>query len=164
MDRTENTATLLQFTGRCLVTAVVYLFVSRSLPINGATCHIAPSLRLFIPISLQACRHFFLSEGCTCDVCDRPRLPLPWLGSHGDDSPTAPVAPSLRRLAPRGSLIRCEPVHVYNHRHLCSFLSAVFYKSLLSFRKGPIPTRCPLPMAQSKTRLFDFRSPALRSS
>jgi hypothetical protein len=38
-DRTENTSTLLQFTGRCLVMDVVYLFVSLSLPRNGSQFH-----------------------------------------------------------------------------------------------------------------------------
>jgi hypothetical protein len=33
-------------------------------------------------------------EGCACDVCDRPRLPFPWLGSLVDYSPTAPAGPS----------------------------------------------------------------------
>jgi hypothetical protein len=37
------------------------------------------------------------SEGCACDICDRPHLPSPWLGSCSDYSPTAPAAPSLSR-------------------------------------------------------------------
>jgi hypothetical protein len=86
-------------------------------------------------------RHFFFSEGCACDICDEPRLPFPWLGSHGDYSPTAPAAPSLRPLILRGSLIRCEPVKLYHHR-LCS--GAVLLTSLLSFRRGPTPPQYPV--------------------
>jgi hypothetical protein len=54
-------------------------------------CHITSSLRQFVPNSQQAYRHFFFSEGCACDIWDRPRLPFPWLGSRGDYSPTAPA-------------------------------------------------------------------------
>jgi hypothetical protein len=39
----------------------------------------------------------------------------PWLGFHGDYSPTAPTAPSLRPLIPSDSLIRCQSVQVYHH-------------------------------------------------
>jgi hypothetical protein len=67
-----------------------------------------------------AYRHFFISEVSTRDVCDRPRLPSPWLASYSDYSPTAPAAPSLRPLIPRGSLMRCEPVQV-NHHYCRSF-------------------------------------------
>jgi hypothetical protein len=98
---------------RYLVTVVLYLIISRSLPSNDYTYHIAPSLRLFVPNSLQMYRHYFFSEGCACDVCDRSRLPSSWLGSHGDCSPTAVAAPFLRPLVPSSSLIRCEPVQMY---------------------------------------------------
>jgi hypothetical protein len=87
-------------------------------PSNRSTSCIAPSLRLFVifvPNSLQANRHFFFSEGCVCDICDRSHLPSPRLGSHGDYSPTIPAAPSLRPLVLSGSLIRCEPFQVYHH-------------------------------------------------
>jgi hypothetical protein len=94
------------------VTAVVYLLTSRSLPSNESTCHIALSLEILIQNSLQACHHYFFSEGYTCDVCDRPSLSSPWLGSHGDYSSTAP---SLKPLVPRGSLKSCELVKVYHH-------------------------------------------------
>jgi hypothetical protein len=103
--------------GHYLATATVYLITSRSLPSNGSTRHIAPSLRLFLPNSLHAYRHFFFFEVCGCDVCDRSHLPSPWLGFHGDYSATAP---SLRPLVLSGSLIRSEPVQLYHHR-LCSF-------------------------------------------
>jgi hypothetical protein len=79
------------------------------MPSKGSTCHNAPSLRLFVPNSIQAYRHFF-SEGCACDVCDWPRLLSPWHDPHGNYSPTAPAAHSLRQLVPSGSLIRFEPV------------------------------------------------------
>jgi hypothetical protein len=71
---------------------------------------------LFVPNSLQAYCHFFFPEGCACDICDRPHLPSPWIGSHGAYSPTAPDASSLRPLIPSGSLIRCKPVQVYHHQ------------------------------------------------
>jgi hypothetical protein len=58
-----------------LTMAVVYLLISWSLPSNGSTYHIASALRLFVLDSLQAYRHFFFSEGCACDVCDRLHLP-----------------------------------------------------------------------------------------
>jgi hypothetical protein len=93
------------------------VFVLWPLPSNGSVGHTAPSLRLIILDSLQTYRHFF-SKGCVCDVCDWPRLPFPWLGSHGDYSPTAPTAPSLRPLNLSGSLIRCKPVQVYHHEPL----------------------------------------------
>jgi hypothetical protein len=100
--------------------------MSRSLPSNGSTCHIAPSLRLF-----EAYHHFFISEVCAYDVCDTPRLPSPWLCFHGDYSATATSTPSLRPLVPSGSLIRYEPVQMYQY-HLCSF----------PFGWGPSPPRC----------------------
>jgi hypothetical protein len=98
-----------------LCLAVVFLLISRSLPSNGSTCHIDPSLRLFVPNDLQAYRYFFFSWGCACDVCDRPRLPSPWLGSRWDYSPTVPVAPCLRLFVLSGSLMRCQPNQVYHH-------------------------------------------------
>jgi hypothetical protein len=48
--------------------AVVQLLISRSLPSKGSTCHIAPSLKLFVRKDLKAYRHFFSSEGCPFDV------------------------------------------------------------------------------------------------
>jgi hypothetical protein len=78
---------------------------------------IASSLRLFVPNSLQAYHHFFFPKGFACAICDRSRLPSPWLGSHGDYSATAFSTPSLRSLILSGSLIRCELVKVY-HCHL----------------------------------------------
>jgi hypothetical protein len=50
----------------CFLAAnVVSLFVSRLLPSNRSTRYVVPSLKLFVPYS------------------DRPRLPSPWLISHG---------------------------------------------------------------------------------
>jgi hypothetical protein len=72
------------FANRYLVATVVYLLISRSLPSNGSTCHVAPFLRLVVSISIHAQRHLFFSEGCACDVCDLPRIPFTWLSSHGD--------------------------------------------------------------------------------
>jgi hypothetical protein len=82
---------------------------------NESTCYTAASLRLFGTNSLQAYRYFFVLEGCACAVCDRPSFPSTLLGSHGDNSPTDPAAPSLRPLVPSASLTRCEPVQVYYH-------------------------------------------------
>jgi hypothetical protein len=80
------------------------LFVLQSLPSNGSTCYSALSLRLFVPSSLRAYRHFFFSEDCAYDVCDWSLLPSLGLGAHGDYSPTAPAVPSLRPLIPSSSL------------------------------------------------------------
>jgi hypothetical protein len=95
---------------------VPLLRVYEPLPSNRSTCYTAPSLRLFILNSLLAYCHFFFSEGCACDVCDWLQLPSPWFNSHGDYSPTALIAPSLRLLVPSGSLIRYEPVQMYHHQ------------------------------------------------
>jgi hypothetical protein len=70
----------------------------KSLPSNGLTRYISPSLRLLVPNSLQAYRNFFFSEGCACDVSARSHLSPPWLWSHGDYSPTAPAAFSLKSI------------------------------------------------------------------
>jgi hypothetical protein len=40
---------------------------------------------------------------------------FPWLGNHGDFSPTSPAAPSLRPLVLSGSLIGCQSAQVYHH-------------------------------------------------
>jgi hypothetical protein len=89
-DRAGNSIPLPLLTDHYLAT------VSFSLPSNGllATFHIA-----------QGYYHNFLFfEGCACDVCDRPLLPSPWLGSLCDYSPTAPSAPSLRTVVLSGYL------------------------------------------------------------
>jgi hypothetical protein len=77
------------------------------LPSNGSARYSAPFLRLFVMNSLPVYHHFFPSEFCVCDVCGRSHLPSPWLISHGDYSPVAPSAPSLRPLIPSSSLMRC---------------------------------------------------------
>jgi hypothetical protein len=77
--------------GHYLATATVY---------RAITCYIAPFLRL-IPNNLQVYSHFLFSVGCACDICDRPRLPSPWLGSHGHYSPTAPAAPPFKAACPK---------------------------------------------------------------
>jgi hypothetical protein len=79
-------------------------------------CYIVPYLRLFVPNSLQAYRYFFFSEGCACDLCDQSRLPSLWLGFHGDYSPTASTAPSLRPLIPSSSQMMCKLVQVYHYQ------------------------------------------------
>jgi hypothetical protein len=108
--------------------------VYEPLPNNRSTCYIAPSLRL------QAYRHFFFPEGCACDVCDWPRIPSSWLGSHDDYSPTAPTAPSLRPLISSSSLIRCKLFQAYHHQPRSR---VVLLTSLLSFQRGLTPPWCP---------------------
>jgi hypothetical protein len=67
------------------------------------------------PNSLQAYRHFLFPTDSACYVCERSRLPTPWLVSHDEYSPIAPAAPSLMPLVPSGTLIRREPLQVYHH-------------------------------------------------
>jgi hypothetical protein len=79
------------------VIALVYLLISCSLPNNGSTRYIAPSLRLFD--SLQVYRHFFFSEGCAWShlpPCDSVFTTI---------TPKAPTTPSLLPLVPSGSSI-----------------------------------------------------------
>jgi hypothetical protein len=76
--------------------------------------------------------HFFFSEGCAHDVCDRSHLLSLWLISHSDYSPTAPAAPSLRGLITSGSLIRCKPVQVYYH-HLFQWCMQKFWECWCSY-------------------------------
>jgi hypothetical protein len=97
------------------------------------TCHIASSLRLFVPNSLQAYRHFF-SEGWAFEVCYRPRLPFARLGSRLNYSRTAAAAPFLRSLAPSNSLISCQPVQVYT---IIFVLFRCLCFALLTFWSGP---------------------------
>jgi hypothetical protein len=129
------------------------MLISRSLLSKGSTCHTAPSLRLFILNSLQAYRHFFFSKSCTCDVCDRSRLPSSWLGSHGDYS-TAPAAPSLRPLIPSGSLIRYKPVQVYHHHYLFQVLCFDVSSSVSEADDPSTMSTHSLPVTQTNTRLF----------
>jgi hypothetical protein len=104
------------------------------LPSNGSTCHIAPSLRLFIPNSLSLCHHSFLSEVSACDVSPSCKL----LGFFcGDFSPTAPAAPSLRPLAP-SSLRRFQSVQVYHHHPKSLFFFPLVGAKL--FRVAGTPT------------------------
>jgi hypothetical protein len=117
---------------------------------NSSASHTASSLRLFVPNSLQSYCHFFFSEGCACDACDRPGLPSLWLGFHGDYSPTAPTANFLRPLVPSDSLIRCQSVQVYHQ-----------YPSF-PFGWGPSPPQCPVihflqPDAKLDCSLFDLQ-------
>jgi hypothetical protein len=101
-DRVENAASQLLHCFRLRICCLATGVFAQPFPSNGCPCwlhsscfeqicHFAPSLRQFVPNSLQAHRQYFFSEGCVCDVCDRPRLPSPWLGSHGNYSPAAPA-------------------------------------------------------------------------
>jgi hypothetical protein len=114
-------------------------------------------LRPFVPNGLLVYRYFFYSDDCACDVCDRLTLLSPWLGSHGDYSPTVPAPPSLRTLVPSGSLIRCQAVQVY--RHLPSLPRAALLTSLLSFRKGQ-----PFHNGQPLTSRIPVEDPTIRFS
>jgi hypothetical protein len=80
---------------------------TQSLLSSGSLHHIAPSLRLFVPNSLQAYRHFFFSEGCAWSH-------NPPHGSvfRGVCSPTGPTTPSLSPLIPSGSFIGWQSVQV----------------------------------------------------
>jgi hypothetical protein len=120
---------------------------SRSLPSNGPTRCIAPSLRLLVQNSLQAYCQLF-SKGCACDVCDQCHLSSLWLGSHGDYSPTAP---SLRLLILSGQ---------------CSCINGSYSVcSLFSFRRGLSPPKCPdTHFRQSVGSPDCMLSPALRSA
>jgi hypothetical protein len=79
--------------------------------------HIATSLRLFIPNSLQVYHHFFSSEGCACDICAWSQIPPRGSVFHGVCSPTGPTTPSLSPLVLNGSLTGWQSVQVY-HCHL----------------------------------------------
>jgi hypothetical protein len=142
---------------------------AKQLPSNGrlfwlrysgfqASCHIASPLSLFIPNVLQAYHHFFFSEGCACNVCDRSHLPscgsvfLRCLLSHcsllkathlervPDRVPVDPgVSPSScfsSRWWGQNSLE--WPVLLHFQLLLC-------VQSLLLFRTAPIPPQCPDP-------------------
>jgi hypothetical protein len=56
---------------------------------------------------------------------------------------TVLAAASLKPLGPSGFLMRWNPAQVYHH-HVCSFLRAVVWTSLLSFRRRPTPPQCPV--------------------
>jgi hypothetical protein len=73
-------------------------------------CHIGSFLRLLIPISLQACRHFSSDGTLVTSVIGLAFLP------HGSILATiTPAPPSLKPFVLSSSLIRCQPVQVYHH-------------------------------------------------
>jgi hypothetical protein len=133
------------------------LLISLSFSSKGSTCHIASSLRLFVPNSLEAYGHFFFSEDFAYDVCDRLKLPTPRLVSHGDYSVTAPAVLSLRPLVPSSSLISYQAVQVYQHHP--AFPRAVHLTSLLSFRMSR-----QLNNSQSLTFRSPIENPTVHSS
>jgi hypothetical protein len=63
--------------------------------------------------------HFFFSEGCACNVCDRSHLPSRGSAFRGIYCPTPPSSPSLSLLVSSGFPIKCQSIQVY-HRHLVS--------------------------------------------
>jgi hypothetical protein len=85
------------------------------LPSNESTCYIALSLRLFIPNSLPAYHHFFLSQGLFIWHLWPVSPSFLWLGFHGNFSQSALAAPSLKPLIPSSSHVGCQSVHVYQH-------------------------------------------------
>jgi hypothetical protein len=150
---------------------VSLLHMYRPLPSNMSTCYIAPSLRLFFPNSLQAYRHILFSDGCVCDVCDRPQLPSWWLGSPGNYFPTAPAAPSSKSVVPSGSLINYHSVQVHHHHLFSNWCGQKFQEWLmllhfwlliccLFFRFGG---GRPLHNIQSLTSLTQWKSRRLAS-
>jgi hypothetical protein len=95
--------------------------------------HIAATLRLLVPSSVQTYRHFTLSEGtCPWHVRSSWRMALQYLTGTGTSScfggiqpsillgsvltVTASAAHSTGSLVPSDSLLRCEAVQVYHHR------------------------------------------------
>jgi hypothetical protein len=75
----------------------------------------------------------------------------PWLGFHGDYSPTIPASPSLRLFVPNGSLIGCQSIQVYHHHPSfsisggkttysgrCSYISGSYsvFSLFFRFREG----------------------------
>jgi hypothetical protein len=76
------------------------------LPSSGSISHIVPSLRLLVPSSISVCHRSFFSEGCAWFYIILARF------SCSDFSPTAP---SVRPLAPIGSLRRFQSVQMYRH-------------------------------------------------
>lgn len=128
------------------------MLISWSWHSKGLSCHIAPSLKLFILRSTQAYCHF--SECCVRDVCDCSRFPSPWLSSHGD-SLTAPTSPSLRLLIPSGSMTGYKPVQVYHHHYIFQalYIGHLFFcfrgsrplhniPSITACGQGEYPTIC----------------------
>jgi hypothetical protein len=115
------------------------------------SCHIVPSLMLFVQNSLPVYHRSFFSEVSARDV-------FLWLDffNCGDFSPTAPTAPSLRALVPSGSLIRFPSIQVYHHHPkfffsngggnhpewpvLPYFQLLLHARSLFPFRRGPDPS------------------------
>jgi hypothetical protein len=88
-----------------------------------ASCHIAPSLRLFIPNGLQAHCHFFLSKGCACNVGDWSHLP-----PHGSAFPWC-----LPSYSSRSSLLKAAHPEQFPHRmpvHPGVSPSSCFYRSV----------------------------------
>jgi hypothetical protein len=88
---------------------------------NWSVCHIAPSLKPFVPKSY---RHTAISSSLSAElamsVISLTFLPVAQFFSV--HSPTAPTAVSLRPLILSSSLIRCEPVQVYRHHPWPRFL------------------------------------------
>jgi hypothetical protein len=172
--------------------ALVYPSISRSLHSNGTTCYIASSIRLFILNGLQEYRHFFLSEGCTCNICAWSYVPTqglvcpvftlqlclvspssPWLDLHGVCFPTSPTARSLRPFILSGSLKRCEPVQVYHHHpsfHIMTHHNRMqTIKILLSddeaklSRVAGVPTSLALNLCAVSSFILEAANPSIMS-
>jgi hypothetical protein len=92
------------------------------LPSNGYTRHITPSLRLFVPKSLQAYRHFFFSEGCAFSFYDRSHLPsdgsaFRWklVGGSGSLQSLHSNARIILQIKPRISSSTFFTIHYHHH-------------------------------------------------
>jgi hypothetical protein len=100
--------------------------------------HISPTLRLLVPSSLQAYRHFSFSEGTWLwHVRSSWRMALQRLADAGTSSCFGGIQPSVRLgsvltvtvsaahssgpLVPSGSLLRYEAVQVYHHHSRLGF-------------------------------------------
>jgi hypothetical protein len=86
------------------------------------------------------CGNLFFSEGCACDVCDRPHLPSPRLGSHDYYCPTALAACSLITFVPTCSLPWREPAQLYQHHPAMPWRNRIGRRELDSFgsRQGQV--------------------------
>jgi hypothetical protein len=127
---------------------------------NGYTCHIGPSVRLFVPNTLQAYSHLFFSRGLCLQRLWLGPPSLPWLGCWRcllsnrsrisllnstrpewlpDKVPVDPDVSPSTFLPPLFQMVGHNWLEwpVFPHFH---FLLRV--QSLFPFRRGPTPPQC----------------------